>query len=66
MLSRKSKDKSKEGVVGVGKYVKKDTPPEIPGMEILYYSEQHASIQLSYVPLNIVTTVKNRSKKMNS
>ncbi|KAG4079922.1 hypothetical protein HA402_006234 [Bradysia odoriphaga] len=30
MLSRKSKDKSKEGVVGVGKYVKKDTPPEIP------------------------------------
>lgn len=29
MLSRKSKDKSiKEGVVG--KYVKKDTPPEIP------------------------------------
>lgn len=30
MLSRKSKDKSiKEGVVG--KYVKKDTPPEIPG-----------------------------------
>lgn len=29
MLSRKSKDKTiKEGVVG--KYVKKDTPPEIP------------------------------------
>lgn len=34
MLSRKSKDKSKEGVVGVGKYVKKDTPPEIPGLFI--------------------------------
>lgn len=31
MLSRKSKDKSlKEGVVG--KYVKKDTPSEIPGI----------------------------------
>lgn len=30
MLSRKSKDKSiKEGVVG--KYVKKDTPSELPG-----------------------------------
>ena len=29
MLSRKNKDKSiKDGVVG--KYVKKDTPPEIP------------------------------------
>lgn len=35
MLSRKSKDKTiKEGVVG--KYVKKDTPPAIPGMHSQY------------------------------
>ncbi|EDW58318.2 scaffold protein salvador isoform X1 [Drosophila virilis] len=43
MLSRRSKDKSqahKEGVVG--KYVKKDTPPEIPVINVwTSYSDQH-------------------------
>uniref|UniRef100_A0A182KI37 WW domain-containing protein n=1 Tax=Anopheles christyi TaxID=43041 RepID=A0A182KI37_9DIPT len=41
MLSRKSKDKSiKEGVVG--KYVKKDTPPEIPTVNV-WTAEQNKS-----------------------
>ncbi|XP_053680793.1 scaffold protein salvador [Anopheles nili] len=41
MLSRKSKDKSiKEGVVG--KYVKKDTPPEIPIINV-WTAEQNKS-----------------------
>uniref|UniRef100_A0A182TIU2 WW domain-containing protein n=1 Tax=Anopheles melas TaxID=34690 RepID=A0A182TIU2_9DIPT len=41
MLSRKSKDKSiKEGVVG--KYVKKDTPPEIPTVNV-WTTEQNKS-----------------------
>lgn len=36
MKSRKSKDKSiNEGVVG--KYVKKDTPPELPGNYCICY-----------------------------
>lgn len=43
MLSRRSKEKSqahKEGVVG--KYVKKDTPPEIPVINVwTSYSDQH-------------------------
>ncbi|XP_058839903.1 protein salvador homolog 1-like isoform X1 [Topomyia yanbarensis] len=45
MLSRKSKDKSiKDGVVG--KYVKRDTPPEIPIINALT-SESHGKLKLN-------------------
>lgn len=69
MLSRKSKDKSKEGVVGVGKYVKKDTPPEIPGMEmfnLLYQRQQrvfkNAKSNCLVTVMNVWTIDKNKSK----
>lgn len=43
MLSRKSKDKTiKEGVVG--KYVKKETPPEIPSKQVRV---SHGAFQLT-------------------
>ncbi|EDS27128.1 scaffold protein salvador [Culex quinquefasciatus] len=47
MLSRKSKDKSihKDGVVG--KYVKRDTPPEIPIINVLTNSDTQARNKLS-------------------
>ncbi|XP_058454632.1 protein salvador homolog 1 [Malaya genurostris] len=45
MLSRKSKDKSiKDGVVG--KYVKRDTPPEIPIINVLT-SESHGKLKIN-------------------
>lgn len=68
MLSRKSKDKSKEGVVGVGKYVKKDTPPEIPGMCVYIYRlmpQVFANVQFVWnlvTVMNVWTIDKNKSK----
>lgn len=68
MLSRKSKDKTiKEGVVG--KYVKKDTPPEIPSKDripniCLYYLHAHVSFgtKFFFVVINVWTIDNNKSK----
>lgn len=58
MLGRKSKDKTiKEGVVG--KYVKKDTPPEIPSK--LFYCYFKASIM--YYDNNAIHFYIYRSNK---
>lgn len=66
MLSRKSKDKSKEGVVGVGKYVKKDTPPEMPGKFCTQLEKYFSFVLLfsnnCHTVMNVWTIDKNKSK----
>lgn len=54
MLSRKSKDKSIKGGV-IGKYVKKDEPPEIPSK----YSKRIFSVQ------NIIIVISNSYQHMD-
>lgn len=71
MLSRKSKDKTiKEGVVG--KYVKKETPPEIPSeFEIDIIRRRNVAVKplnkfdsISVV-INVWTLDANKSKSKN-
>lgn len=67
MLSRKSKDKTiKEGVVG--KYVKKDTPPEIPSnLSPIHFSiccmhQSHFNRHYFTTAINVWTIDTNKSK----
>lgn len=66
MLSRKSKDKTiKEGVVG--KYVKKDTPPEIPSMRChcelaRRLLRSFSGSCRSFVVINVWTIDSNKNK----
>lgn len=69
MLSRKSKDKSmKDGVVG--KYVKKDTPPEIPSQlkQTLLIINCVAKIFINnhlFLVINVWTVEENKNKIKN-
>lgn len=67
MLSRKSKDKTiKEGVVG--KYVKKDTPPEIPSNDFITLTTFSYTVTFNkifnelFAVINVWTIDNNKSK----
>lgn len=62
MKSRKSKDKSiNEGVVG--KYVKKDTPPELPGNNyICYLLLKQCELTNFLAVINVWSLEKNKNK----
>lgn len=71
MLSRKSKDKTiKEGVVG--KYVKKETPPEIPSKSLMRYMFQIFEDMhwidgdfSKFIVINVWTIDANKNKSKN-